>query len=158
MKDLRNVSAINKKNIRRDDYIKAINKWFYSTTQVYKSTVTTAEGNLTVNDLGRALVVGVYYNQNAEKDFLKDFDFQKDVDDNNITVWFPRRLYIYEKRITERCYKRGYFLPDFYAYDLTYHVNGFVFKFPGNSHLQNLLTPKENLLNEATPKTKKFIF
>ena len=53
-------------------------------------------------------------------------------------------------------------MPDFYSHDLTHHINGFVFMFPGGSHLQNLLTPKEHLLNETTTETlnlfSKYIF
>ena len=44
--------------------------------------------------------------------------------------------------------KEDIFLPDFYSYDLTYHVNSFVLRFLGSSNLQNLQTPKENLLND----------
>ena len=44
-------------------------------------------------------------------------------------------------------------MPDFYSHDLTHHINGFVFTFPGGSHLQNLLTPKEHLLNETITET-----
>ena len=44
-------------------------------------------------------------------------------------------------------------MPDFYSHDLTHHINGFVFTFPGGSHLQNLLTPKEHFLIETTTET-----
>ena len=96
--DLRNVSAIHKEKIRRDVIIKVINKWFYSTTQVYKSIVIMAQGNPAVNypnwSFPNVLVAGVYYH-------LKYLDFQKGPDGNNNIGWFPRRLYIYKKRITE---------------------------------------------------------
>ena len=46
------------------------------------------------------LVVTEYYHQNAEKNFLKYFDFQKEVDAYDIS-FFPRKLYIYKKGTTK---------------------------------------------------------
>ena len=46
------------------------------------------------------LIVTEYYHQNAEKNFLKYFDFQKKFNAFNIG-FFPRRLYIYKKRTTK---------------------------------------------------------
>ena len=43
-------------------------------------------------------------------------------------------------------------LPNIYSYDLTYHVGGFIFTLPKGNHLQNLLTPKNNLINKTTPE------
>ena len=109
-----------------------------------------AQGNPAVNypnwSFPNVLVAGVYYH-------LKYLDFQKGPYGNNNIGWFPRRLYIYKKKDNRDTplvdvTKEDIFLPDFYSYDLTYHVNGFVLRFLGSSNLQNLQTPKENLLND----------
>ena len=76
--------------------------------------------------------------------------------------WFPRIAYIYKKRDNKETapvnvQKEDIYLPEFYSYDLTYHVGGFIFTLPKGKHLQNLLTPKDNLINEKTPeKTNLF--
>ena len=51
--------------------------------------------------------------------------------------------------------KEDVYLPEFYSYDLTYHVVGFIFTLPKGNHLHNFLTPKDNLINETTPETIK---
>ena len=51
--------------------------------------------------------------------------------------------------------KEDVYLPEFYSYDLTYHVGGFIFTLPKGNDLQNLLTPKDNLINEPTPEEIK---
>ena len=48
--------------------------------------------------------------------------------------------------------KEDIYFPDYYAYDLTYHVGGFIFTLVKGNHLQNLLTPKDSLINETTPQ------
>ena len=70
---------------------------------------------------------------------------------------FPRIAYIYKKRYNKETaqvdvQKEEVYLPEFYSYDLTYHVGGFIFTLPKGDHLQNLLTPKDNLINEMTPE------
>ena len=71
-------------------------------------------------------------------------------------------MYMYKKRekssttITSRdVQKEDVYLPDFCYHDLTY-LNGFIFTLPKSNHLQNLLTPKDNLLKETAPKTINF--
>ena len=49
--------------------------------------------------------------------------------------------------------KSDVYLPDFYYYDIGHHVAAFVFTLSKSNHLQNLLPPKDNLLNETTPET-----
>ena len=44
------------------------------------------------------------------------------------------------------------YLPDFHYYNIGHHVAGFVFTIPKGNHLQKLLTPTDNLLNEMTPE------
>ena len=53
IKDLKNVSSTDRERIRRVYNKKAVNKWFYSTTAIYASTVTMTHGNLRVNYLGQ---------------------------------------------------------------------------------------------------------
>ena len=70
---------------------------------------------------------------------------------------FPRIAYVYKKRYNKETaqvdvQKEEVYLPEFYSYDLTYHVGGFIFTLPKGDHLQNLLTPKDNLINEMTPE------
>ena len=52
--------------------------------------------------------------------------------------------------------KGDVYLPDFYYYDIDHHVARLAFTLPKSNHLQNLLTPKDNLLNETTPETDLF--
>ena len=53
--------------------------------------------------------------------------------------------------------KEDIYFPEFYSYDVTYHVGGFIFTLPKGNHVQNLLTPKANLINKTTPqKTNLF--
>ena len=71
--------------------------------------------------------------------------------------WFPRIAYISKKRYNEETaqvdvQKEDVYLPAFYSYDLNYHVGGFIFTIPKGNHLQNLLAPKDNLINETTPE------
>ena len=47
-------------------------------------------------------------------------------------------------------FKKKNYLPNFYYQDLGCHANSFVFMLLKSNHLQNLLTPKETLLNETT--------
>ena len=49
--------------------------------------------------------------------------------------------------------KEDVYLPEFYSYDLTYHVGGFIFTLPKGNHIQNFLTPKDNLISETNPET-----
>ena len=70
---------------------------------------------------------------------------------------FPRIAYIYKKMYNKETaqvdvQKEEVYLPEFYSYDLTYHVGGFIFTLPKGDHLQNLLTLKDNLINEMTPE------
>ena len=46
--------------------------------------------------------------------------------------------------------KEDIYFPEFYSYDVTYHVGGFIFTLLKGNHLQNLLIPKNNLINETT--------
>ena len=67
-------------------------------------------------------------------------------------------MYIYKKKhngyiSNQTALKSGIYLQDFYYYYISHHVAGFVFMLPKSNHLQNLLTPKDNLLNETTPET-----
>ena len=48
--------------------------------------------------------------------------------------------------------KEDIYFSEFYSYDLTYHVGDFIFTLPKGNHLQNLLTPKDNLINQTTPQ------
>ena len=48
--------------------------------------------------------------------------------------------------------KEDIYFPEFYSYGLTYDVGSFIFTLPKGNHLQNLLTPKDNLVNETTPQ------
>ena len=71
--------------------------------------------------------------------------------------WFPRIAYIYKKRNNKETtqvdvQKEDIYLPEFYSCDLTYHVGGFIFTLPKDNHLQNLLTPKNKLINETAPQ------
>ena len=71
--------------------------------------------------------------------------------------WFPRIAYIYKKRDNKETaqvdvQREDIYLPEFYSYDLIYHVGGFIFTLPKDKHLENLLTPKDNLINETAPQ------
>ena len=69
--------------------------------------------------------------------------------------WFPRIAYIYKKRNNKEMVdvqKEDIYFPEVYSYDLTYHVGVFIFTLPKGNHLQNLLTPKDNLINKAAPQ------
>ena len=73
------------------------------------------------------------------------------------SAWFPRISYIYKKRDNKEMapvdvQKEDIYFPEFYSYDLTYHFDGFIFTLPKGNHLQNLLSPKDNLINETTPQ------
>ena len=77
------------------------------------------------------------------------------------SAWFPRIACIYKKRDNKETtqvdvQKEDIYLPEVYSYDLTYHVGGFLFTVPKGNHLQNLLTPKDNLINETTPQKINF--
>ena len=45
-----------------------------------------------------------------------------------------------------------FYLPEFYSYDLTYHVRGFIFTLTKSNDLQNFRTPKDNLINKMAPQ------
>ena len=70
---------------------------------------------------------------------------------------FPNNMYIYKENncyISNQTVQKGdVYLPDFYYYHIGHHVSDFVFTLPKSNHLQTLLTPKDNLLNETTPET-----
>ena len=88
--------------------------------------------------------------------FLRFFRFVKPVTVMN-NGWFPRIAYIYKKRDLEETapvdvQKEDIYFPEFYSYGLTYHVGSFIVTHAKGSHLQNLLIPKDNLINEATPQ------
>ena len=77
--------------------------------------------------------------------------------------WFPRIAYIYKKRDNKETaqvdvQKEDVYLPEFYSYDLTHHVGGFIFTLLKGNHLQNFLTPKDNLINETTLETINLFF
>ena len=121
-----------------------------------------AHGNFEVTYLGpvfaHKIVVSKYYHDNADKKFLRFFRFVKPVMAMS-SGWFPEIAYIYKKRDNKETaqvdvQKEDVYLPEFYSYDLTYHVGGFIFTPPKGNHLQNFLTPKDNLINETTPETK----
>ena len=70
--------------------------------------------------------------------------------------WFLRIAYIFKKRCNKETTqvdvkKEDVYLPEFYSYDLTYQVGGLIFTLPKGNDLQNLLTPKDNLINEPNP-------
>ena len=44
-----------------------------------------------------------------------------------------------------------FFLPDFYSHDIGFTIYGFVFSLPNRGSMQNLLTPKDNLVNDLNP-------
>ena len=72
-------------------------------------------------------------------------------------MYFPQILFFYQKSNDLSIYnqdvqKEDIHLPDFYYLDLGYHASCFVFTLPKSNHLQNLLTPKDNLLNETIPE------
>ena len=72
---------------------------------------------------------------------------------------FPRIAYIYKKggnKETVDVQKEDIYFPEVYSYDLTYHVGVFIFTLPKDNHLQNLLTPKDNLINKAAPQKLNF--
>ena len=99
-----------------------------------------------------------YYHDNADKNFLKFCNYMKTIPGENL-IHFPRNMYIYQKKThngyisNQTVQKRGVNLPHFYSYYIGNHVVGFVFMSPKSNHLQNLLTPKDNLLNQRTPET-----
>ena len=98
-----------------------------------------------------------YYNDNVDKKFLKHFNFEKLVHVVNGSCFF-QILFVYQKKnnlsiYNQDVHKEDICLPDFYSQNLGYHASGFVFTLPKNNHLQNLLTPKKNLLNERTHET-----
>ena len=71
--------------------------------------------------------------------------------------WFPRIAYIYKRRDDKEMaqvdvQREDIYLPEFYSHDLIYHVGGFIFTLPKDKHLENLLTPKANLINETAPQ------
>ena len=73
--------------------------------------------------------------------------------------WFPKIAYIYKKgdnKETVDVQKEDIYFPEVYSYDLTYHVGVFIFTLPKDNHLQNLLTPKDNLINKAAPQKLNF--
>ena len=125
VKDLRNINSLDKKTIR-------------------------------TNHNRKAIVVRKYYHDNADKNFVRFFRFVKPATVIN-SGWFPRIAYIYKKRDVKETaqadvQKEDIYLPEFYSYDLTYHVVTFIFTLPKDNHLQNLLAPKDNLINETTPE------
>ena len=66
-------------------------------------------------------------------------------------------MIVYQKKnflsiYNQEVQKGDIFLPDFYFQDLGYYAKCFVFTLPKSNYLQNLLTSKKNLLNEATPE------
>ena len=48
--------------------------------------------------------------------------------------------------------KEDIYFPEFYSYGVTFHVGSFIVTHAKGSDLQNLLTPKDKLINEATPQ------
>ena len=160
VKDLRNIDSLDKETIRRNHNREAIDNLFYSTTVKMTRTVLMVHGNFKVSYLGQVfahkIVVSKYYHDNADKKFLRFFRFVKLVTVMN-SAWFPRIAYIYKKRDYKETapvdvQKEDIYFSQFCSYDLTYHVGGFTFTLPKGSHFQNLLTPKDNLINETTPQ------
>ena len=73
------------------------------------------------------------------------------------STWLPRIAYIYKSKDSKKTapadvQKEDIYFPEFYCYDLTYHVGSFIFTLPKGNHLQNLLTPKDELINETNPQ------
>ena len=50
------------------------------------------------------------------------------------------------------------FLTDFYSHDIGFTLHGIVLSLPNSESMQNLLTPKDNLVNDLNPiKTSSFL-
>ena len=159
VKDLRNVSGIDREKLRRQFNGKASNKWLFWPI-IYYGTVIHMLQNQRIGypDTSRGNIhVRQYYHDNVDKNFLKFYNCIKTIGGENLTH-FPRNMFIYKKNhngyiSNQTALKSGIYLQDFYYYYISHHVAGFVFMLPKSNHLQNLLTPKDNLLNETTPET-----
>ena len=99
--------------------------------------------------------VSQYCHGNADKHFLSFYNYIKTIHGENL-IYLLRKLCVSKKicHISNQAVQKGdIFLPDFYYYNIGHHVAGFVFTLPKSNHLHKLLTPRNNWLNEATPKT-----
>lgn len=100
---------------------------------------------------GEYLVVNEYYRLNNKTNFLsKHFNFFKAVQTFN-SGWYPGRImYVYEKNAPPG----DIYMPAGHTYDMGHLFTYLKFSFPNSDHLQNLIDPRDNRLNETTPEVE----
>ena len=90
-----------KEKFRRGYNQRTANKYLYSTTNITRGTIVMAMGNQNVAHLiknrsayGDFIVVGRWYHENATKNFLKHFVFDRTIFEKG--PHFPKIMFIYE--------------------------------------------------------------
>ena len=161
-KDLKNIGALEREN--QDEILpkqQQIGTFIQLPTDISYSTLVIAMGDLKVGYIGTSfrekVLVSKYYDENVDKNFLKHFNFEKPVHVLN-SLYFLQILFVYQKKDNLSIYNQDVqiediYLSDFYYQDLGFYPSCFAFTLPKSNHLQNLLTPKDNLLNKTTPET-----
>ena len=105
---------------------------------------------------GDFIVVGRCYHENATKNFLKHFVFDRTIFSQD--PYFPKIMFIYKIKantniINQDIQKEDVYLPDFFSKQLGHHIGKFLFSLPNSSTLKSLLAPLGNLSNEINPET-----
>ena len=99
VKDLRNVSGLDREKLRRQFNVKATNEWFLS-PKIYYSTVIHMLQNHRVayaDTIYENLHASQYYHDNADKNFFKFCNYIKTIRGENL-IHFSRNMYIYQKK------------------------------------------------------------
>ena len=106
-----------------------------------------------------------YCHISTKTDFLgKYFNFVKKARVMN-SGWYKKIMYVYEKKRLQRpvddVLPQDIYLPAAHTTGMGHHITFLEFWFPNSGDLQNLISPKDNLLNETTLEldvTNKEIF
>ena len=98
----------------------------------------------------------VYYHSNARTNFWgKYLNFVKKARVIN-SRWYKKIMYVYEKKDsispTDGVLPGYIYLPPAHTAGMSHHITSLEFSFPNSGHLQNLIIPRDNLLNETTPE------
>ena len=162
IKDLRNTTGLEREKFRWDYNQRATNKYLYSTANITRGTIMMAMGDYKVayfikkwSAYGDFIVIGRWYHENATKNFSKHFLFDRAIFEQR--AYFPKIMFIYitegNNILNQDIQRVDVYLPDFFSKQVGNHIGKFVFFLPISNTLKNLLTSKDNLLNEINPES-----
>ena len=161
--DSKNATPLEREKTRDFNPV-ARNTWLYSFTGGrHPRTVIIARDNY--RPLITEKLMTKYCHISTKTDFLrKYFNFVKKARVMN-SGWYRKIMYVYEKKRLQRpvddVLPQDIYLPAAHTTGMGHHITFLEFWFPNSGDLQNLISPKDNLLNETTLEldvTNKEIF